>query len=832
MVAMAGFGEDFGRRRFKLGEGMIGRVADSGESYLSAAADAPHWLPEAVEDEEVRSFVHVPISLGPRLFGVLNVSAPDPGHFDEGALEVLRAFAPAAAGAIANALDFQRERRVADALTRGFVVGPAPALADLELGLIYEPAGEQVGGGDVFGAWPLRSGATAVLVGDVSGKGLEVAALSAMVRFFVEARTWDSESPAAVLDQTAALLRHRLPSASFVSAFMGVISEGRLRWANAGHGGAIVLRADGGEQPLPATGMPLGVEEGSWSEEEIPFGPGDVLFAATDGLAEARRDGEFFGSARLPAVLAEHGRAAAPEELVKRVREEVADWSPELADDIVILAAAPMLELRHESAGRHAVARAVGRVHGPDRGAPGGPVRADGGDLRLGGCVRRAGDGVARRLRGRRGRVLRRAAPARRGPVRDQAHVRDRVRAWARPREAPARRARGARRGRRLHARADPDHVGPRSRRGRSTRTRATGSSRRSTTTPGAATSGSRRRSDRAQSTRTTRVRVVVLPGASPAVTVSRARTARPRRSARVTARRAARGRASERVRAAPAASRARSTGSATARRRPAMRSSARTVTAHASTGQPTRRRSRPAAVRRVRDEPASASTGAVVSAGAAGSPPGVAPPGHPAAISCRRRRELELVAEARLLRRPLDVGHPLAPCSGVGVVDPERRTPCPEHGRLVGEPPHLLRRLVGEVGVGGAPDRHAHAEVPDRVGVAGAQVRQPGLDERAHDRQLAGEPGRRRPGGHPRRDRGAAGGVARPGGRRRAGGRTGRRGGRGHDGGAGERQRDGPGGDPHRSTFPCPRLPAGPDQDVAVPEEHLDERARRDAED
>ncbi len=338
VVAMAGFGEDFGRRRFKLGEGIIGRVAESGESYLSAAADAPHWLPEAVEDEEVRSFVHVPISLGPRLFGVLNVSAPDPGHFDEGALEVLRAFAPAAAGAIANALDFQRERRVADALTRGFVVGPAPALADLELGLIYEPAGEQVGGGDVFGAWPLRSGATAVLVGDVSGKGLEVAALSAMVRFFVEARTWDSESPAAVLDQTAALLRHRLPSASFVSAFMGVISEGRLRWANAGHGGAIVLRADGGEQPLPATGMPLGVEEGSWSEEEIPFGPGDVLFAATDGLAEARRDGEFFGSARLPAVLAEHGRRLGPEELVKRVREEVADWSPELADDIVILA--------------------------------------------------------------------------------------------------------------------------------------------------------------------------------------------------------------------------------------------------------------------------------------------------------------------------------------------------------------------------------------------------------------------------------------------------------------------------------------------------------------
>ena len=51
------------------------------------------------------------------------------------------------------------------------------------------------------------------------------AALSAMVRFFIEARTWDSVSPAEVLAQTAALLRHRLPSASFVSAFMGEVNR-------------------------------------------------------------------------------------------------------------------------------------------------------------------------------------------------------------------------------------------------------------------------------------------------------------------------------------------------------------------------------------------------------------------------------------------------------------------------------------------------------------------------------------------------------------------------------------------------------------------------------
>jgi GAF domain-containing protein len=338
VVAATGFTTEVTRTRFRLGEGMIGRVAATGEPYLSNASDADRFLAEFVERERVGSFVHVPITLGPRLFGVLNVSAEEPDGFDARTLDLLTAFARAAAGAIANALDFQRERRVAHALTRGFVPGPAPALPGLQLGLVYEPAGHDVGGGDVFGAWTLPSGAAAVLIGDVSGKGLEVAALSAMVRFFIEALTWDSERPGDVFVRTAALLRHRLPSASFVSAFMAVIDGERLRYANAGHGSVFLLEAAGGRRPLAATGLPLGVEDGCWREEELAFGAGDVLFGATDGLAEARRDGQFFGEARLPALLDEHGRRLGPEALVALARREVEAWAPELNDDVVILA--------------------------------------------------------------------------------------------------------------------------------------------------------------------------------------------------------------------------------------------------------------------------------------------------------------------------------------------------------------------------------------------------------------------------------------------------------------------------------------------------------------
>jgi GAF domain-containing protein len=340
-VAATGFTEEGERTRFRVGEGMIGHVARTGRSYVSDPADADRFMQPFVEREGIGSFVHVPIALGPRLFGVLTASHEQPGYYGEAELARLEALALPAAGAIANALDFHRERRVAAALTRGFVQRGASDVPGFELGIVYEPAGHDVGGGDIFGVWTLPSGALAVLVGDVTGKGLEIAALSAMVRFFVEARTWDSERPGEVLAQTDRLLSGRLPSASFVTAFMGVIADGTLRWANAGHAPPWLMRS-GGEEALKATGVPLGVEAGArYEEHEAPFRRGDVLFASTDGLLEARRGGSFFGEHRLPAVLAEHGRTLTPSELVRVVYREVEAWAPQLDDDVVVLALRP-----------------------------------------------------------------------------------------------------------------------------------------------------------------------------------------------------------------------------------------------------------------------------------------------------------------------------------------------------------------------------------------------------------------------------------------------------------------------------------------------------------
>jgi len=338
---MAGVGapERLTSHRYAAPDGMLGAFADAGVSYINRPEDRDRFLPWA-EAEGVRSFMHVPLSLGPRHFGMLAVCHPNEAAFGEHTMALLRSFSRAAAAAIANALAFQHERRIADALTRGFIPGEPPELEGYSLGFIYEPAEGQVSGGDLFGVWTLPSGALAVLVGDVCGKGLEVAAVSSMVRFFVEARTWDSDRPAIVMSQANAILRTRLPhGVALVTAFLAIIDDGVLRYANAGHVPPLVVKRDGTVQELPTTGLPLGIEDDvEHDEHALVLEPGELLFAATDGLIEARREGELFGLDRVRELVADHGTQVHPQALGALLHASADGWAQQLSDDVAIIA--------------------------------------------------------------------------------------------------------------------------------------------------------------------------------------------------------------------------------------------------------------------------------------------------------------------------------------------------------------------------------------------------------------------------------------------------------------------------------------------------------------
>jgi sigma-B regulation protein RsbU (phosphoserine phosphatase) len=330
-VASVDLTDELSERRFALDAGVLGGVARTRTPCIRASYDDT-WGGGA------QSSMHAPIELGPRLYGVLSVAHEESGRFGDEDLEQLVKLSRSSAAAIANAIDFQRERRIARALTLGFVPESLPEVEGYDTGLLYAPAANEPTGGDVYGAWGLPGGGVAVLVGDVAGKGVETASLSAMVRFFIEARSWDSADPRTVLEQANGMLITRLPHDSFATAFLGVLSPGRLRYCNAGHFPPLHV-AGGDARPLASHGLPLGIDDSAdYEQAELELEPGDLVFAFTDGLIEARRSGEVFGMERLAAFVAEYAAVLSPQELVGAVRGEVTRFADGLSDDAVALA--------------------------------------------------------------------------------------------------------------------------------------------------------------------------------------------------------------------------------------------------------------------------------------------------------------------------------------------------------------------------------------------------------------------------------------------------------------------------------------------------------------
>jgi phosphoserine phosphatase RsbU/P len=91
--------------------------------------------------------------------------------------------------------------------------------------------------------------------------------------------------------------------------------------------------------PLESHGLPLGVfERHGYSESELPLERGDLVFAHTDGLIEARREGVMYGTERLSRLVSGLADSNGAQELVRRVHEDVTGWADGISDDAVALA--------------------------------------------------------------------------------------------------------------------------------------------------------------------------------------------------------------------------------------------------------------------------------------------------------------------------------------------------------------------------------------------------------------------------------------------------------------------------------------------------------------
>src|SRR3954467_795583 len=174
-------------------------------------------------------------------------------------------------------------------------------------------------GGDFFNYFALDSGLVALLVGDVSGKGVGAALLMANIQASLRTRFALGQGLSAIAEAIDRDIEANSPGPVYATLFIALLDPvtRRMRYVNAGHNPQFALRVDGRLEKMSSTGLPVGMLAGhGYSERAVQLAAGDLLFFYTDGCVEMENDlGDMFGSDRLEALVAESGRSSADEVL-------------------------------------------------------------------------------------------------------------------------------------------------------------------------------------------------------------------------------------------------------------------------------------------------------------------------------------------------------------------------------------------------------------------------------------------------------------------------------------------------------------------------------------
>ena len=310
------------------------------ELIVQVARDEEHL--RMIRELGMRSAMAVPMRIGRQTLGAMTlVSAESGRRFDADDLAFAEDLALRAATAIENARLYTAQERVAHTLQASLLPERLPELPGWEAKAAYQ-AGERGAdvGGDFYDIVPVESGHLIVL-GDVTGKGIQAAALTSLVRHSGRMAARFDPRPSHVLGHINEMLREQ-PRLSLVTAVCALLetdeASARLTIASGGH--PLPLRRRPGEAPatLGDHGVLLGVDgDGDWGETAVDIAPGDTLLFYTDGVTETPGAGTRFGERRLLAAMARAGDG--PEALLEEIERALREFQTGAAvDDRAMLA--------------------------------------------------------------------------------------------------------------------------------------------------------------------------------------------------------------------------------------------------------------------------------------------------------------------------------------------------------------------------------------------------------------------------------------------------------------------------------------------------------------
>ncbi|SBT50623.1 SpoIIE family protein phosphatase [Micromonospora auratinigra] len=244
------------------------------------------------------------VARGQRL-GTLAVGRHQRHRHDADEVSVLEDVARRAALAIENARIHAERRRVAQTLQKSLLPPVLPVVEGIGFAAEYVPTGDDAEvGGDFYDVVPLPDGRWLVVVGDVSGKGVQAAAVTGLVRDVIRVLVGDGKPLPEVLGRLNETLVER-GGGRYCTLALAAVGPGEGQFLDvslhlAGHDRPVLLRGAGGASFVGTGGTALGLLDSiATPTAELALGPGDALIFYTDGVTERRRGRELFGTERL-----------------------------------------------------------------------------------------------------------------------------------------------------------------------------------------------------------------------------------------------------------------------------------------------------------------------------------------------------------------------------------------------------------------------------------------------------------------------------------------------------------------------------------------------------
>ena len=316
-----------------LGKGIVGHAAQHKHAVLvpDVSKDARYVL----SNPETRSELAVPLIYKDKVIGVLDLEHTRRGFFTDDHKRTVTTLAAQVAIAIENARLYEQIERQEKRLERDLELArelqfrllpqSLPKLPHLELAAKFAPA--RAIGGDLYDFVSYSLSRTALVIGDVSGKGAPAAIYAALVSGILRSHAPIEPVPAEMLRAVNFSLGERRIDGQFVSLIYAVWDDEQqtLQVANSGLPRPLYWHDDKIEI-IEATGLPLGLfDDADYDEFTFNAKPGDKFVFFSDGILDERNEaGDLFGRSRVEQIVANSDGVSA-EGLVNSLFDAVAE---------------------------------------------------------------------------------------------------------------------------------------------------------------------------------------------------------------------------------------------------------------------------------------------------------------------------------------------------------------------------------------------------------------------------------------------------------------------------------------------------------------------------